>query len=733
MNYSDYLLAMRASVAKKKMLTGVGTFARDFHLQFRVFLGLVFITTYFYFGSKYYYDGVNKALGIIAFTAMLVTQAAGLILYTRHFKSLTRTGGLLSVPALILLMVFQAVNLFAAGAGKEITFSLFNLEVTLSGTATVIDVVLPGIIFVLLIAFILFYAKRNHFPVQLNPDWSVYLLSILYLLGFIFLWNPLSVYASYPSNFDFTAFDILKNNLGGFLIAAALLTVTYFSFSNRIRNALLITATSGVVIGFIHNTIVPIEMGTLQEAVFLNQEHLAKPVALFIAECAGILFTVHGIIWLFRKGVHKQIRYVLIALNVILITQGLVAAGSSGSFFQKQNIPSNPTSSVSFSKEGENIVLLVLDMFHGWYVNKIVEEDPALKNIFKGFVWYPNTLSVSSITGSSIGAMLGGYQYTIDKLNQDTDRPLSEKITDIAAELNTELNNEGYGFSGNRIIYSTVDSLDYDTFLPKWHEDWDKFNSTLNIGLHKEINYDLLWNNAAFYSAPLIFKPRIYNKGKWLLGRIKKNQNTSRTKPYNFLRLLPHISDTESSRSNFIYLYGSATHHPWDIIDEDGVLHTDVSPYENNKWALETLSSWIEWMKNNEVYDNTKIIIVSDHGPHWWYYKGKVDTDTPVIMNTEVERINELSMGLFALLLVKDFDKTGGLEENWRFMSNADVHSIIFDEENPATKEPPLMRTLPSSVVLWERKLWELNQLRIIKEFEVTDNMYDLNNWKIVD
>ncbi len=733
MKYSDYLRAMRTTAIKKKIHTGVGRITRDFHLQFRIFLSLIFVTTYFYFGSKFYYDGVNKQLGIIAFAAMLITQVSGLILYARHFGSLTRTWGLLSVSALSLLMIFQGINLFAAGTGKEIAFSLLNLEVTQAGTATVTEFVLPGIVFVLLIAFILYYMKRDQFPVQHNPDRYVYILSILYLLGFIFLWNPLAVYASYPSNFDFTAFDILKNNLGGFLTAAAFLAVAYFSSSKRIRNTLLIIVTSGVVIGFIHNTIVPIEMGTLQETVFLNQEHLAQPVILYIAECAGILFIVYGIIWLFRKGVHKQIRYVLIALNVILIAQGLVAAGSSGSFFQKQNIPPNPTSSVSFSKEGENIVLLVLDMFHGWYVNKIIEEDPALKNIYEGFVWYPNTLSVSSITGSSIGAILGGYQYTIDRLNQDTDRPLSEKITDIAAELNMELNNEGFGFSGNRIIYSTVDSLDYDTFLPKWHDDWDKFNSTLNIGLHKEINYNLLWNNAAFFSAPLIFKPRIYNKGQWLLGRIKKNQNTSRTKPYNFLRLLPHISDTESSRSNFIYLYGSATHHPWDIIDEDGILHTDVSPYENNRWALETLSSWIEWMKDNEVYDNTKIIIVSDHGPHWWYYKGEVDTDIPVIPNTEVERINELSMGLFALLLVKDFDKTGGLEEDWRFMSNADVHSIIFDEENPATKEPPLIRTLPSSVVLWERKLWELNQLRIINKFEVTDNMYNLNNWKIVD
>ncbi|MEX0986486.1 MAG: membrane protein insertase YidC [Bacteroidales bacterium] len=695
-----------------------------------LYISMLVITTYFYFGSKFYFGGINHDLGAIAIVAMVISQFTGLIYFINNFRKLNRIWSGIASVVLSLVTVFQLLVTWAIIAGSDISM----LKINISGTeGTLIDVVLPGILFISIIALFIYGRSVKRDPSMLVSNWPIYMLSLLYLLGFIFLWNPVAVYASYPSNFEFTAFDIIKNNLLPFAAALLIFTATYFILRRKARYILLILLISTVVLSFIHNTIVPIRVGTLQDAVFLKQDNLAKPVSLFLLEAIGMLGIFFGVKWFIDRGYHKQFRYALLALNLILITQSLVVAGSSGSFFKKENIPPDPSSSISFSKEKENIVLLILDMFHGWYVNRAVEENPELKNLYDGFVWYPNTLAVSNITGSTIGPILGGYRYTIDKLNQDKDQLLEQKITGIASDFNKEIREKGYRYSGNHIIYTKDDSLTYDTFLPKWHEQWNDLNYKLNIGLDREVGYSLLWSNAAFYSAPLIFKPRIYNQGQWFLGKVETNENTSRTMPYNFLRLLPFISNANSTRPNFMYLYSSATHHPWDIIDENGIIQADVTPYENNKWALETLSDWIHWMKKNEVYDNTKIIIVSDHGPHWWSFKGEVDTNIPVIPNARVKKINEASMGLFALMLVKDFHSQGELKEDWRFMSNADVSAIIFNENDPTKVEPPLLRTLPTSEVLWERRLWELNQLRIIKQFEVTDNMYDLNNWKVVD
>ncbi|MEX0983250.1 MAG: membrane protein insertase YidC [Bacteroidales bacterium] len=713
-----------------KLRTRIVSSANDNRIVFR---SMLFLTIYFYFGSKYYFGGVNDDLALIAIVTMVIGQITGLRYFAKSYKNISRRWSWIAVAALTVILLFQCLNIWALTTGSgSFAVSILNLNISLV-KGTLLDIVLPGILFISIIALVLTGRSGKKLSAEFRSDGPVYLLSILYLLGFILLWNPIEVYSSYPSNFDFTAFDILKNNFTCFAAAFIILTTLYYVLPRKARHILFIISTSAVVLGFIHNTIAPIKMGTLQDAVFLKHDNLARPLPAYLLEGLGILAIIYAVKWFFQRNYHKQLRYVLVVLNVVLITQSLVAAGNTGSFFHKQNIPSDPSSSISFSKDSENIVLVVLDMFHGWYVNKAIEEVPELKRVYEGFVWYPNTLAVSNITGSTIGSMLGGYQYTIDRLNQDITHTLQQKINHIASEFNAKIRARGFRFSGNRIIYSDVDSLTYDTFIPKWHENWDMYNSKLNIGVTREVGYSLLRSNAAFYSAPLILKPGIYNEGQWLQGNVNTNENTSRSMQYNFLRLLPYISDSKNSQPNFIYLYSQATHHPWDIVDQEGELQTDVTPYENNKWTLKTLSIWIEWMKKHDVYDNTKIIIVSDHGPHWWFYKGEVDTNIPVVSNTQVKRINEQSMGLFALMLVKDFNKRGALKEDWRLMSNADVSAIIFDENDPTKATPPLSRTLPTSVVLWERKLWELSQLRILHQFEVTDNMYDLNNWKVVE
>jgi YidC/Oxa1 family membrane protein insertase len=718
------------------LLTGLrnGFFGRlrEFGIPAWVFYGFSLLTAYFYLGSRYYYGGMQKELGAIALAIMLLGQMAGMVYVIGTHRSVGNVRTRIAAVLLGILFIIQCIWTWSGATDREVTFSIGTLTLPLL-TSRLTDVAVPGILFMLVIAVFGSYAGTGLYPQRTRAGTAGYMLSILYLLGFIFLWHPLIVFSSYPSNFDFAAVDILRTNASLFALLFAVFGAAYFLVPRRWRHILLIVAASTVVLAFVNNTVLPIRVGTLQDAVFLEQRRLAKPVTSYLSEVILILGIVAGIRWVFRKNYHKQFAYALLLLNLVLIGQSLVVAGRSGALLKQAHIPANPSSSLTFSKSEKNVVLVLLDMFHGWYVNRAIQEAPELKSAYEGFVWYPNTLSVSNITASSIGPMLGGYDYTVDKLNQDENRSVEQKITAIAKEFNKRIRADGFRFSGNRIIYTDEDSLTYDTFLPKWHEDWDDLNSKLNIGIVREVNYRLLWNNALFFSAPLVLKPRIYNEGKWLKGEVETNENTSRTQPYNFLRLLPYISVSENTRPNFIYLYCTATHHPWDIIDENGVLTTDVSPYENNKWALNTLAKWIDWMKNNEVYDNTKIILVSDHGPHWWYYKGDIDNDIPVVPNTRDQRINEESMSYFSLMLVKDFGTREPLKKDDRFMGNADVHSIIFGENDPTKTESPPVRTLPAFSVLWERKLWELNQLHISRQYEVTGNMYDLNNWKIVD
>jgi hypothetical protein len=76
--------------------------------------------------------------------------------------------------------------------------------------------------------------------------------------------------------------------------------------------------------------------------------------------------------------------------------------------------------------------------------------------------------------------------------------------------------------------------------------------------------------------------------------------------------------------------------------------------------AMKAINRWIEFLKNTGVYDNTKIIIVSDHGNSF---------DTDMFENTGMENYNPL-------LMVKPFKARGPLALSKEFMTNADVPSI---------------------------------------------------------
>ena len=210
---------------------------------------------------------------------------------------------------------------------------------------------------------------------------------------------------------------------------------------------------------------------------------------------------------------------------------------------------------------------------------------------------------------------------------------------------------------------------------------------------------------------------------------LKKNDNTNITQQYNFLRLLPYISDTTCNNNNFIYYHSKATHLPWHIVNDNGNLIKNVGPYNNQKWFLYTFAKWIKWMKENGVYDNTKIIILSDHAHHLNPDKAKEFGDT---LKWSIEGQKKLSSQYFwrlnALLMVKDFNSHGKLKQDWRFMSNADAISIALNNDNP-TNNSVLHRTLPVTFVDWVSKIENKKKIKILYKFEVHDYIYDPKNW----
>lgn len=85
------------------------------------------------------------------------------------------------------------------------------------------------------------------------------------------------------------------------------------------------------------------------------------------------------------------------------------------------------TPEFTLSRNGKNVVVIMLDRAIGGFVPYLFEENPALKEQYAGFTWYPNTFSFGPHTNSGSPPLYGGYEYTPEEMNRRSEESLKDK------------------------------------------------------------------------------------------------------------------------------------------------------------------------------------------------------------------------------------------------------------------------------------------------------------------
>jgi len=455
----------------------------------------------------FYYREVNGLFIKISFFLILFIQYTGLIYTVRFTRSVKTIVLYLLSFFLIFGFIAQFLNLVVYITGDYASFSFFNSQIVLSDS-NLTDIVASGIVFSLFT--IPFYLKGHTLNYYSNRKyhWIIYLLAVIYLSGFIFVFNPLLVFSSFPETFQFAGLDIIKNNYPSYLIGIAVALLIYFALPDKSRWFLLVLALIATISGLFHSTLLPVDLGTLQEGKFEKQDVLGLSSFLYFIEGIALIGFTYGIYWAMRKQYYRQIILGLVFLNLLLVSNSFYDVIKSGNFLVNKSVIKSSEFSIRFSRTEKNVLYIIPDMFQGWAINRMINENPQLKEQLSGFTWYPNTLAVSRVTNTSIAPMLGGHSYAPDSLDLDTEHTVREKVSAVHKELSDKVRKKGLTFTSNRLPYSIQDEDSYDTFIPIWNPDWDAYSEDLNIGATEETDYTMLWNNALFYSVPIIFKAK---------------------------------------------------------------------------------------------------------------------------------------------------------------------------------------------------------------------------------
>lgn len=434
----------------------------------------------------------------------------------------------------------------------------------------------------------------------------------------------------------------------------------------------------------------------------------------------------------------------------------------------------------TLSKEGKNVIVIMLDRAMGEYAPFLFNEKPELKEQFSGFTCYSNVISFGGHTNFALPALLGGYEYTPMELNKREQEALVSKHNEALKVMPVLFAENGYAV--------TVSDPSYANY--QWIPDisiYDEYPGIQSYNLKGMFMDDsddsisenwILSNKRNFFcygilqTIPLCMRNLVYGYGDYNQGGnntlYSEQRVTSRCtsvglfdgfmEPYNVLTHLPGITGIDDSGQNtFLFMTNDAAHDVMMLQEPEYVpaMYVDntefesqnqgrftldgrtlsmtgddeMAHYQSNMGVMIQLGKWFDFMREHGVYDNTRIILVSDHG---------------YALKSEEALILEDGMDVaefYPLLMVKDFESEGfAISEE--FMTNADVptlavQNLINNPVNPFTgklidsSEKMTHDQYIISSGAWDISINNGNTFHPAKWYSVRDNIWDKNNWKV--
>ncbi len=544
----------------------------------------------------------------------------------------------------------------------------------------------------------------------------------------------------------------------------------YFLFSKKVQASLSVGALTVLLSSLLNAFLFTGKYGTLTRMItFPNGISSGTTEFQLILNLILIALEIISVILIFKvKNGYLILKPVLIILPVSLFAISFFMDlkikqdyKAHVEFTKKLDAPAEKLAPVlHFSKTGRNVVVFMLDRAESAYIDSIFEEFPDFTEIYSGFKFFPNTISFGGHTLLGAPPLFGGYEYTPNEMNRRSNERLLDK-NNQALKLMPKI------FTEQADFYATVTDAPWANF--SWIPDMSIFNDLKNTtAMLLERKYTSLWikknpdkikanlissaikRNLLYFSifkmSPILFRDVIYDEGLWWSSDKDSGDIQEFIDYYSVLEYLPELTDFSSEKDSFLCITNDTTHSgiklqpplytpAIKVTGKGSGKYSGLSSYSSNAAAFRLVSEWIKYLKANGVYDNTRIIIVSDHGIG---YKNVEKLTFPDTFYDDFQRDH-----LHPVLMFKDFNSQGLFEKNDEFMTTADVpllalKDIVKNPVNPFTKQilsDSIKHT--QGAVVSSNDTWSPGQhgystfnIKDSEWYTVKDNIFDSRNWK---
>ena len=254
-----------------------------------------------------------------------------------------------------------------------------------------------------------------------------------------------------------------------------------------------------------------------------------------------------------------------------------------------------------------NLLVVLLDGFPSDVFEQIIEEDPAWGDRLSGFTYYPDTVGVSTTTFVALPSIHSGSTFS-------PDAPLQPFFTDAIRERSflTMLSSAGYSSllvnPMNGVCPEGVSCVGAASLL-------ESTSQIRSAGAARLLGVSL------FKAAPLAAKEVFYDGGAFLLPQLVSDQRVTdhNIEGVETVSLFAEKLREGGDRPTAKFVHVLTPHLPV-VFREDCTYAGNPIPatreafVAQSRCALTAFGSIVDSLKEKGLYDDTAIILLSDHG-----------------------------------------------------------------------------------------------------------------------
>ena len=573
-------------------------------------------------------------------------------------------------------------------------------------------------------------------------DYKLFLISAMTLAVIIGILIPIIVISSSMDFIEYmnqnlwnVIYNVFAISLGIYLFWPI---VIYYFANDKIRKLLTIVLSSLGLFFAINLCMYSGEFGILSvDFVFKVPQYSIFKMIFDFCIIAVIIFAIYHCFIKYKNTYVKKVLICLIITSVgfsifkcLKINDAMIAYNKN---IEKSRVDKDLYKPIKISKYGKNVLVIFIDRAMGFYAREIFEENTDFQKQFEGFTLYPNTVSFQGQTFLGYLPMIAGYEYTPTNINKRTNQVLEKVATEAYLVLPKIFINNGFtstivrphtfGADGNYSIYdnSGIELFklqNFDDYYQSIEHDEHEITVLMNLksGLKEKNGATREFLSFSNYMVlPSFMKKLFYDNKKTNKYGISKRLAAD----YMHLAAMRAYTNIENSDEMYFNIFNSEEMHIKKYDQPYGKEHKYMEAE-----AFYVIAKYINFLKENNVYDNTKIIIVSDHG-HW-------------LQDNKYLDVRYTSWN--PLLMVKDFNSNKKFIFDFNFMTNADMpilatEGIIANPQNPYTGRFLKNEVSKGSVKILSSVVGEAKKNRVPQGsyYSVSDDIYKSDNWKLLE